>query len=103
MDSGPTVYRGNTHVLWLLLIGAEDFEGGETLDSVLPSDAFVIIAIDGTEPYSALNPSAEQGWASVISELQVQIRLCDCTDVGFESDLTCGGGLDVVRLQSDNP
>ena len=80
-ESLPPVRRAVTHVRWFLLIGAEDFEGGETLDAVLPSDAFVIIAIDGAEPYGALNPRAEQGWASVTSEVRAGMKLGDCTDV----------------------
>ena len=80
-ESLPPVHRSITHVRWFLLIGAEDFEGGKTLNAVLPSDAFMIIAIDGTEPYSALNPNAVQGWASVTSEVRAWIKLGDCTDV----------------------
>ena len=44
-ESLPPVQRGVSHVHWFLLIGAEDFEGGKTLDAVLLSDAFVIITI----------------------------------------------------------
>ena len=80
-ESRPPVHRGITHVHRFLLIGAEDFEGGKTLHAILPSDAFMVIAIDGTKPYSALNHNAEQGWASVTSAGRAWIKLDDCTDV----------------------
>lgn len=42
-------FIGTLVLLWLVLIGAEDLDGGETSDAILTAQGFVLVCIYGTD------------------------------------------------------